>query len=201
MIHPHTTLGQISEKIGLGVLATRPIAVGTIVFVTDELDRVIPSQSSLLKDRRYSQYILKYSYREPNGDHVLSMDHAKYMNHSCDPNTLCTPWGFDIAVRDIPAGEELTCEYGLLNIESDMPCDCKVPLCRKVVCQNDIEGHYLKWDHILSAAFEEFSWNDQPLMALIDEGLRLRLTKDLRTGQGHRSVLELAMSLPSAHTV
>ena len=40
MIHPHTELQFISEKIGYGVIATKFIPKGTITWVLDKLDRI-----------------------------------------------------------------------------------------------------------------------------------------------------------------
>ena len=40
----------------------------------------------------------------PPGTEDEDFDHGKYENHACDPNTLTTGFGFDIAVRDIQPG-------------------------------------------------------------------------------------------------
>lgn len=45
---------------------------------------------------------------------VLSGDHACFMNHADAPNTgmeAGAPEGVTVALRDIAAGEELTCDY------------------------------------------------------------------------------------------
>ncbi len=53
--------------------------------------------------------------RQTDGHFVLSGDHACFMNHSAQPNTGApaptTPPVTTVALRDIAAGEELTCDY------------------------------------------------------------------------------------------
>jgi uncharacterized protein len=53
--------------------------------------------------------------RQGDGHRILSGDHACFMNHSPTPNTgappLAPPPVQTVAVRDIAAGEELTCNY------------------------------------------------------------------------------------------
>src|SRR5689334_1936437 len=41
---------------------------------------------------------------------ILSCDHAKFLNHSDDPNTSEVPFG-SIASRPIAVGDEITCDY------------------------------------------------------------------------------------------
>ena len=53
---------------------------------------------------------------------VLSGDHACFMNHSTTPNTGAlpdaTPPVTTVALRDIAAGEELTCDYFAFDAEA-----------------------------------------------------------------------------------
>ena len=50
-----------------------------------------------------------------NGHVILSGDHACFINHSLEPNTGALPSGKSpvttVALRDIAAGEEITCNY------------------------------------------------------------------------------------------
>lgn len=54
---------------------------------------------------------------------VLSGDHACFMNHSRSPNTGALPEAGEptttVALRDIAAGEELTCDYFAFDAEAD----------------------------------------------------------------------------------
>lgn len=57
----------------------------------------------------------------------------RYINHSCDPNTFfrCTPDRAEVyALRDIRAGEELTCDYGESQHEGRLRCRCGAERCR-----------------------------------------------------------------------
>lgn len=48
---------------------------------------------------------------------VLCGDNARFMNHSFEPN--CDDrTGVTFALRDILAGEELTCDYRVFDLES-----------------------------------------------------------------------------------
>jgi SAM-dependent methyltransferase len=54
------------------------------------------------------------------------------MNHACEPNAAGTEFGFEVALRDIQAGEELTNDYGSYCISGEPPfaCACGCARCR-----------------------------------------------------------------------
>lgn len=57
----------------------------------------------------------------------------RYINHSCRPNTYLRRIGHRVefyALRDIEAGEELTCDYGETQHEGTLPCRCGADGCR-----------------------------------------------------------------------
>ncbi len=57
----------------------------------------------------------------------------KYINHSCSPNTFLRLYGHRVefyALRDIDAGEELTCDYGETHHNNTLPCRCGSTRCR-----------------------------------------------------------------------
>ena len=57
----------------------------------------------------------------------------RYINHSCEPNTFfrCTAKRAEVyALRDIRAGEELTCDYGESQHEGKLRCRCGATRCR-----------------------------------------------------------------------
>ena len=146
MIHPHTKLDFVSESIGYGVFATQFIPKGTIVYVKDDLEIVISPYDVINKDEKYKKVIDTYSYRDENGNYILSWDIAKYVNHCCDANTISTGYGFEIAIRDIEAGEQITDEYGLLNIENPIPLNCGNCNCRGQVSNEDYKNLLPEWD-------------------------------------------------------
>lgn len=97
---------------GIGLFAAEPIPRGAIVWKLDErFDRSydlrdIPADDALLHDM-----LARYGYRTSAAPVViLCGDDARFMNHSPTANTD-EIGEMTIAVRDIAAGEEITCDY------------------------------------------------------------------------------------------
>jgi SET domain-containing protein len=63
------------------------------------------------------EYVHHYGWLDEDGDFFISLDNDKFMNHSDDPNTDNDHPEFCFAVCDIPAGEELTCNYHLFGTD------------------------------------------------------------------------------------
>lgn len=189
MIHPNTVVKIVNDQIGYGVFATTFISKGTITFVKDELDIIISPTDYLAADTQYLDIIDKYSYIEGDGSRVLSWDHAKYVNHSCDPNTISTGYGFEIAVRDIQPGEEVTDEYGIFNVEQNFKCCCGSPRCRGVVCFDDLDRYASVWDDVIKDALSYFHTDTQPLLRYIDAATYADLMRYLNTKNGYRTIL------------
>ena len=66
-------------------------------------------------------------------DATCSKRGFRFMNHSCAPNTYirCTTSRAEFyALRDIGAGEELTCDYGETQHEGSLACQCGATHCR-----------------------------------------------------------------------
>ena len=191
MIHPHTTLKHVNEVIGDGVFATALIPKGTLVYVKDPLEiELSPARFSSLPNR-IRQVADKYSYIDQRGYRVLSWDIAKFVNHRCEPNTMSAGWGFEIALKDIEPGEQITDEYGLFNLEWQVECGCDSPHCRRIIRPSDIDVYHEQWDAGLIDALSYLREVDQPLWEFVDERKRRDLMRYLQTGTGYRSVLEL----------
>jgi len=78
------------------------------------LDRAIPEADVLGLPAPAQEYVRMYGYleiRDGRKVYTLCGDHAKHMNHSHAPNLLNVDSNLDTALRDIEAGEELTCDY------------------------------------------------------------------------------------------
>jgi len=118
MIHPHTEIKFISHEVGYGVVATQFIPAGTITWVLDKLDREFTPEEFRKMAPVYQDILETYTYRNNLGNLVLCWDHGKYVNHSFRSNCLTTAYDFEIAIRDIRRGEQLTDDYGYLNITS-----------------------------------------------------------------------------------
>lgn len=191
MMHPHSALRFIDDTIGFGIFATEDIPFGTIVYVKDLLETVISPISPLVNDPRYQALIDKYTYIEPNGDRVLSWDIARYVNHSCDSNTLSTGYGFEIAIRDIRAGEEITDDYGMHNCTSLMRCECQSPNCRQEVGYGDFDRCVEDWDKLVQPALLRVHLVTQPLQPYLDQGVIRQLNRLANRESSLRSVAAL----------
>ena len=104
---------------GVGLFATRPIVAGTVIWqFTPGVDWRIPVDDFRRFPEPYRGWLLRYVYREPGGYYVLCGDNGKFMNHSFDPNCDDVDGPCTVAKRDIEAGEELTCDYRLFDLDS-----------------------------------------------------------------------------------
>ncbi len=191
MMHPDTALRPVDDLIGLGVFASQPIPKGTVVYVLEPMDLVLPADSPLLCDPLYAQTLDKYAYVMPDGSRVVCWDHGKYVNHACDPNTLSTPYGFEIAVRDIAAGEEITDDYALFNLDRPFSCCCGSPRCRGVVNQSDLETFADDHDQAIQDALRHFDAVEQRMLPLIDRPTLRQVRRIARGQSATLSVREL----------
>ncbi len=190
MIHPSTCIRYINETIGHGVFATAHIAKGTILWVTDSLDRCFTSAQLASMDKMQREVILNHSFRNNKGEFVLCWDHTRYVNHSFSPNSYPTAYGLEIAIRDIESGEQITNDYGFLNIiEPFEPVD--EGFGRGKVTPNDLATFSTEWDKTIEAVIPVLFQQNQPLRPLIKDTIweELRQVADGNTAM--RSVREL----------
>lgn len=103
---------------GLGLFAAEPVPRGTKIWAftpgvdlklkPEQLDRLPP----VARD-----FVLKYGYlSKRSGLYVLHGDDARFTNHSAQPNLVSvgnsgSHEDFDVALRDIRPGDELTSNY------------------------------------------------------------------------------------------
>ncbi|MFM9956846.1 MAG: SET domain-containing protein [Phycisphaerales bacterium] len=160
----------MSEAIGYGVFATRPIPRGTITWALDSLDQVFPPGAVDSMSPMLRAVMEKYSFTDRRGKLILCWDHARFVNHCCDANCL-SPGGLDLelAVRDIKPGEQLTDDYGTLNIDHGFTCLCGSPRCRGRVLPDDAVRMADAWDRQVGGALPMLSRVDQPLWELLAE--------------------------------
>lgn len=137
MIHPHTTLKWINDTVGNGVVATQLIPAGTVVWTLCALDNMFSHSSVLSMPKASRDIVLEYSYVDQDGQYVLCWDLGRYVNHSCNPNMMSLDFHSEIAIRDIQPGEELCCDYGVLNYESNLSCGCGSQNCRGTIKSTD----------------------------------------------------------------
>ena len=168
MIHPSTTIGPVSPEIGNGVFATAFIPCGTIIVVKDCCDLTLSRETFFALPATLRQSLETFMYHDKHGQLVLGWDHAKYMNHSCCSNTMMTDYGLEIVVRDIAAGDEITSEYGLLNVQEPYALSCNCADCRGALRLDDIDRYAEQWDARILAALQRVTACEQPLWDLLD---------------------------------
>jgi hypothetical protein len=169
MIHPHTELRRVSDHIGFGVFATERIPKGTIVWVLDALDQRIdePRYRALWPD--YGTVLDRFTYLNGKGERILCWDLARYMNHSCEATCLSPGLDFEIAVRDIAAGEEITDDYASLNLDGRFECGCGSRTCRRTIRPEDFEVLAPAWDGAIREAFPKIPQVPQPLWPFVGQ--------------------------------
>jgi uncharacterized protein len=172
MIHPNTEVRFINDKIGYGVVATEFIPKGTITWALDKLDRIITPAQFKKMDALYQQVLDKYSYRNSESNYVLCWDNAKFVNHSSNSNCITTAYEFELAIRDIYPGEELTDDYGYLNVDEPFEVIPEPGINRNVVYPDDLIRFHRAWDEKLLDAFQSFSGVKQPLMELLSSDVK-----------------------------
>lgn len=153
MIHPHTEVRYIDEEKGNGLFASCFIPCGTIIWVLDELDREITPAEMERYSPQCQEILFTYSYRNKKGNFLFCWDNGRYINHSFNANCCLTPYNFEIAVRDIQAGEELTDDYGYLNIVEPFEARSEKGSARTVVYPDDLLRLSEMWDKKIKQAF------------------------------------------------
>ena len=188
MIHPHTELRYISDEIGYGVVATKFIPAGTITWVLDKLDQEFTKQQFLKMDPLYQDILETYTYRNGKGNLVLCWDNGRYVNHSFKSSCLSTAYDFEIAIRDIHLGEELTDDYGYLNISHPFR-GIDEGTARKIVYPDDLKNYYEVWDKKIALVFPKINELDQPLSRLLSSKTQMEINAILTGKKQIASIL------------
>lgn len=181
LLHPDTELRYINDEIGFGVFAVKRIPKGTITWVLDDFDRHFSEDQVATLDQLRQDYFLKYAYRNQKGQYILCWDHGKYINHSFHANCVGTAYELELAARDIEAGEQLTSDYGTLNVDEPFDCEQEEGSSRQRVFPDDLLHFADHWDKLAADAFTQFNKVEQPLQYLVKqefmekiEGITLR---------------------------
>ncbi|HIB48671.1 MAG TPA: SET domain-containing protein-lysine N-methyltransferase [Flavobacteriaceae bacterium] len=190
MIHPHTELRFINDEIGHGVVATQFIPAGTITWVLDALDREFTLQKFQQFDPLYQNILDTYSYRNSKGNYVLCWDHGRFVNHSFKSNCLSTAYDFEIAIRDIQPGEQLTDDYGYLNVDTPFRAS-EEGTKRKTVYPDDLKNYHSVWDKKIAAVFPKIPTLDQPLEVLLSADTKNTIHKVNNGEESLASILEI----------
>jgi len=151
MMHPDTRVQFISDEVGHGVVATAFIPKGTITWVQDPLDQVFTAKRRATLPAKTQALLEYFAFKNAKDEMILCWDHARYVNHSFKSNCLSTAYDFEVAIRDIQPGEQLTDDYGYLNLDTPWkPMDDPVRCARA-------------WDKNIEQAMAHFDAVAQPL--------------------------------------
>jgi uncharacterized protein len=188
MLHPATELRFISPEIGYGIFATEFIPQGTITWVRDELDKTLsPDELAAMSamSKVYRQQLSKYTYRDEAGNYVLCWDLAKFTNHSCNPSCLGYGLDFEVAVRDILPGEEITGDYSTFHLTNDrsFACGCNSINCRNFVTHQDVHTQSDRWYDLMRQAFLLMDDVPQPLENMLNRQQKQEATRKLLLSQ------------------
>jgi hypothetical protein len=184
MMHPHTQVRQVDDIVGVGVFATHDIPMGTVVWAKDPWDREIDPKRLHELPADLHPFLERYAYEE-QGMLVLCWDHARFVNHNCEATNLGLDLGFEIVVRDVKAGEQLTDDYALLGLHEPMACACGSPRCRGVVHPDDRERLLPMWSAVYEPALARVASVEQPL------GVRARAALDVALKRWPRAAAAL----------
>lgn len=106
---------------GLGVFSRDAIRAGQVVSqFRPPLDVMVTREFVASLSAPEREYLRHFSYLSLFLDvYILTGDHDRYMNHSGEPNVgIAGDRTTDsVALRDIKAGEELTCDYRTFDAE------------------------------------------------------------------------------------
>jgi uncharacterized protein len=118
MLLIRTRIG-LSPIHGNGVFACETALAGSTVWQYEPaFDRVISEEELRTMPAAFCEYINMYAYHSTDidGRLLLPCDHARFLNHSADPNTKELPFR-SVASRLIKSGDEITCDYGAFCVD------------------------------------------------------------------------------------
>lgn len=110
---------------GLGLFAAESVAKGTPVWRFERgFDQEFSSEEAAALPAHTREHLRGYGFvSREDGRIVKSGDHACFMNHAAPPNTGAARGATGpvttVALRDIAAGEELTCDYGAFDADAE----------------------------------------------------------------------------------
>lgn len=103
-----------SDIEGVGVFTAEAVKAGQVISKFEpEFDRLIPTRAYLAAPAHLKALLDRYAFPHPEKPEfiVYEVDNSRFMNHSKTPNTDYSDFAAGRALRDIAAGEELTCDY------------------------------------------------------------------------------------------
>lgn len=100
---------------GVGIFAAEPIPAGALIWELEpNFDRLLRKSEVSKLPPVLQDFVERYSYPYPHDPEqlIVEIDNGRFMNHSDEPNTIFSDPDAGYTLREIEAGEELTCNYG-----------------------------------------------------------------------------------------
>lgn len=192
MIHPDTEVRYIDEKIGYGVFAKRLIPRGTIIWTRCKLEMQFRLEDLRSMSPVYYPSLVQYTTLEPEGYLLLSWDHEKFVNHSCEPTNQALTEEISIVVRDVHPDEQITYDYSSFIALNDLECFCQSKHCRKLIRNEDVTKANKNSHDLVSNALPDVVHVEQPLYPyiqnqkhfkdIVTKTIKLPLTEEIFSG-------------------
>ncbi len=122
---------------GMGVIARRDVPMGTALWWPCPRCAVVPIGELAAMPPEVRRWIDEYGYRRADGGLITPCGGAFLLNHSCAASVLDIGLSVGIAVRDIHAGEEVTCDYRGFRYEQPWRFRCR---CGSGECVGTVES-------------------------------------------------------------
>lgn len=117
---------------GLGMFAKKNIQKGEVTFIKG--GHILEYKELFSSEVIFSYLPIDDKFFIGAKDQTEELTIKLFNNHSCEPNCAIRGEITFIALRDIVAGEELTCDYATIdNEEYEFLCNCKNKNCRKII--------------------------------------------------------------------
>jgi SET domain-containing protein len=99
---------------GVGIFSAERIPAGALIWgLEPNFDRLIRRDEVSKLPPVLQEFVERYSYPYPHDPEqlIVEIDNGRFMNHSDEPNTIFSDPDAGYTLREIQAGEELTCNY------------------------------------------------------------------------------------------
>lgn len=162
-VHPEL-LAISNSASGVGVVTNMPLAAGTLLAVYGGIALDKDNLGPVNEEMRQYFYQLHPSIWYGPGTDPSSLGIGERFNHACQPNSGFIDPVTMVALRNIPAGTEVTVDYAKFQSNelegSSFDCRCGCPGCRSKVEVTD-------W-RLIQSGSQEYTSSQPFIQAMID---------------------------------
>ncbi len=111
---------------GMGAFAARDFKKGETILKWDTSETLTEEQvKDLSNDDKKYVYLI-------DGKYTVQQVPARYINHSCDPNTAVINFS-DVAIKDIKKNDEITSDCSPSKVTETITCKCGSKKCKGII--------------------------------------------------------------------